>query len=182
MRLRRVTAILGREDDGLVALCPELDIASRGSPIEEARANLVEALTLFFASADASEVERRPLLRPVLPSEQESPTVRLPAPEQGERESHGQACEIRDLTILRPVQTRILHVEGVPDRRRRFEDPRVRHDGEEFMNGRPGNGPGRRAFGQPPNRRQGRPMPGRVFPHRLDGRLHKGRATIYLRK
>ena len=42
-----------------MALCPELDIASQGDTVEEARANLVEALTLFFETADASEVERR---------------------------------------------------------------------------------------------------------------------------
>lgn len=59
--MRRVvlTAIIEREDDGFVSLCPELDIASQGSSIEEARANLVEALTLFFETADPSEVSRR---------------------------------------------------------------------------------------------------------------------------
>jgi hypothetical protein len=41
----RLTAIIEREDDGFGALCPELDIASQGSSIEDARANLVEALT-----------------------------------------------------------------------------------------------------------------------------------------
>jgi predicted RNase H-like HicB family nuclease len=56
---QRLTAIIEREDDGFVALCPELDIASQGSSIEEARANLVEALTLFFEVADASEISRR---------------------------------------------------------------------------------------------------------------------------
>jgi len=54
-----LTAIIEREDDGFVSLCPELDIASQGSSIEEARANLVEALTLFFETADPSEVSRR---------------------------------------------------------------------------------------------------------------------------
>jgi predicted RNase H-like HicB family nuclease len=54
-----MTAIIEREDDGFVALCPELDIASQGATIEEARANLVEALTLFFETASASEVARR---------------------------------------------------------------------------------------------------------------------------
>ena len=58
-RLRRLTAIIEREDDGFVALCPELDVASQGSSIEEARANLVEAFTLFFETADESEVSRR---------------------------------------------------------------------------------------------------------------------------
>lgn len=56
---RRVTVIIEREDDGFVALSPELDIASQGQTIEEARANLVEALTLFFETASASEVLRR---------------------------------------------------------------------------------------------------------------------------
>jgi predicted RNase H-like HicB family nuclease len=56
---QRFTAIIEREDDGFVALCPEFDIASEGASIEEARANLIEALTLFFETASASEVTRR---------------------------------------------------------------------------------------------------------------------------
>jgi predicted RNase H-like HicB family nuclease len=58
-RTQQMTAIIEREDDGFVALCPDLDIASQGSTIEEARANLVEALTLFFETASSSEVTRR---------------------------------------------------------------------------------------------------------------------------
>jgi predicted RNase H-like HicB family nuclease len=53
---QRMTAIIEREDDGFVALCPEFDIASQGATIEEARANLVEALSLFFETASPSEV------------------------------------------------------------------------------------------------------------------------------
>ena len=56
---RRLTAIIEREDEGFVALCPELDIASDGNTIEEARANLIEALSLFFETADPSETQRR---------------------------------------------------------------------------------------------------------------------------
>ncbi len=56
---QRLTAIIEREDGGFVSLCPELDIASQGLSIEEARANLIEALTLFFETADATEVTRR---------------------------------------------------------------------------------------------------------------------------
>lgn len=56
---RRLTAIIQREDDGYVALCPELDIASQGDTIEEARQNLMEAVELFLETADPSEVERR---------------------------------------------------------------------------------------------------------------------------
>ena len=58
-RTQRLTAIIEREGDGFVSLCPELDVASQGASIEEARANLVEALTLFFETADPSEVRRR---------------------------------------------------------------------------------------------------------------------------
>jgi predicted RNase H-like HicB family nuclease len=68
----RLTAIIEREDDGYVALCPELDVASEGASVEEARANLVEALTLFFESADASEVDRR-LRREVFVTQVEVP-------------------------------------------------------------------------------------------------------------
>jgi predicted RNase H-like HicB family nuclease len=56
---RHITAIIEREDDGFVAFSPELDIASQGQSIEEARANLIEALTLFFETASPSEIARR---------------------------------------------------------------------------------------------------------------------------
>ena len=55
----RLTAITEREDDGFVSLCPELDVASQGSSMEEARANLVEGLSLLFETADPSEIARR---------------------------------------------------------------------------------------------------------------------------
>jgi predicted RNase H-like HicB family nuclease len=55
----RLTAIIEREDDGFVALCPELDVVSQGSSIEDARASLIEALTLFFEAAPEEEVRRR---------------------------------------------------------------------------------------------------------------------------
>lgn len=56
---RQLTAVIEREDDGYVALRPELDIASQGASVEEARANLAEAVELFFESADPSEIEER---------------------------------------------------------------------------------------------------------------------------
>jgi predicted RNase H-like HicB family nuclease len=56
---RQLTAIIEREGDGYVSLCPEVDIASQGATIEEARANLTEALELFFASADPAEIKAR---------------------------------------------------------------------------------------------------------------------------
>ncbi len=56
---RQLTAIIEREGDGYVALCPEMDIASQGNSIEQARTNLKEALELFFETADPAEVKTR---------------------------------------------------------------------------------------------------------------------------
>jgi predicted RNase H-like HicB family nuclease len=45
----RLTAIIEREDDGYVALCPELDIASQEASVEESRSNLlVWCISSFF--------------------------------------------------------------------------------------------------------------------------------------
>jgi len=56
---RQLSCLIEREQDGYVSLCPELDIASQGDTIEEARANLIEAVELFFETADPSEVQAR---------------------------------------------------------------------------------------------------------------------------
>ncbi|MDQ3805852.1 MAG: type II toxin-antitoxin system HicB family antitoxin [Acidobacteriota bacterium] len=56
---RTLTATIWREDGGFVALCAELDIASQGDTVEEARANLKEAVELFFETAHPSEAARR---------------------------------------------------------------------------------------------------------------------------
>ncbi len=55
----QLTVIIEREGDGYVSLCPELDIASQGNSIEEARENLREALELFFEAASPEEVSQR---------------------------------------------------------------------------------------------------------------------------
>ena len=55
----KLTAIIEREGDGYVSLCPELDIASQGNSVEEARDNLREALELFFETASAEEIKER---------------------------------------------------------------------------------------------------------------------------
>ena len=58
-KLQQFTAIIEKEENQYVGLCPEFDIASQGGSVEEARANLVEALELFFESASPKEVEER---------------------------------------------------------------------------------------------------------------------------
>ena len=56
---QKFTAIIEREDDGYVSLCPELDIASQGLTREEAQQNLVEAIELFLEVADPGEITKR---------------------------------------------------------------------------------------------------------------------------
>lgn len=56
---RHLTAIIEREEDGYVALCPEVDIASQGDTVAEARDNLEEALELFFETASTTEIAQR---------------------------------------------------------------------------------------------------------------------------
>jgi predicted RNase H-like HicB family nuclease len=58
-QLQHFTAIIEQESDGFVAFCPELDIASQGDTVEEARSNLAEAIELFLEVADPSEVWNR---------------------------------------------------------------------------------------------------------------------------
>ena len=56
---RQLTAIIEREGDGYVSLCPELDVASQGDSVLEAKDNLKEAVELFFETASAQEVAER---------------------------------------------------------------------------------------------------------------------------
>ena len=55
----KLTVIIEREGDGYVSLCPELDIASQGDSVEQARDNLREALELFVETASAEEIKHR---------------------------------------------------------------------------------------------------------------------------
>lgn len=54
-----LTVIIERDRGGYVSLCPELDIARQGDTAAQARESLVEALELFLARADASEIRER---------------------------------------------------------------------------------------------------------------------------
>ena len=56
---RLFTAIIERDGDYYAAHCPDLDIASQGATVAEARANLAEAIELFLETASASEIKQR---------------------------------------------------------------------------------------------------------------------------
>jgi predicted RNase H-like HicB family nuclease len=59
MKSLHLTALVEREEDGFISLCPELDVASQGDSVEEATANLKEAVELFLECAPPEEVARR---------------------------------------------------------------------------------------------------------------------------
>lgn len=52
-------AVIEKKVNQYVALCPEIDIASQGKTVEEVRANLQEALELFFEAASPQETQER---------------------------------------------------------------------------------------------------------------------------
>ena len=58
-KVRKFTAIIEKEGKWYVAHCPELDIASQGKSVKEARINLKGAIALFFQHASPSEIADR---------------------------------------------------------------------------------------------------------------------------
>jgi predicted RNase H-like HicB family nuclease len=55
----RLTAVIEREGEWFVALCPELDVVSQGTTVEDARAMLTEAVQLFLEAASEEEIRER---------------------------------------------------------------------------------------------------------------------------
>lgn len=55
----QLTAVIERDGDGYVSLCPELDIASQGGTVGAARDNLKGASELFFETASHAELRCR---------------------------------------------------------------------------------------------------------------------------
>jgi predicted RNase H-like HicB family nuclease len=51
MEMVRLTGLLWPEGDGFVSKCPELGVASCGDTVEEAMANLREAVELYLENA-----------------------------------------------------------------------------------------------------------------------------------
>ena len=57
--VHKVTAIVQQDDDWYVAKCLENSVASQGKTIEEAIANLKEALELYYEDISSDIVEPR---------------------------------------------------------------------------------------------------------------------------
>lgn len=64
-RIVRFTATITPEDGWYVARCIEIEVASQGRTIDEALANLREALELYFEDEPAPEVQPEPIFAPV---------------------------------------------------------------------------------------------------------------------
>lgn len=58
-QVKQLTCIIEREGDSYVSLCPQIDIASQGDSVEEARNNLIAAIELFFEMASPNEILAR---------------------------------------------------------------------------------------------------------------------------
>jgi len=56
---KSLTAVIRKEEGGYFSLCPEIDVASQGDTIEEAKENLKEAVSLFFECASKEEIDDR---------------------------------------------------------------------------------------------------------------------------
>lgn len=59
MKTQSFTAVLEKENNEYVSLCPELDVASQGNTVEEALSNLKEAVELFLECASQQEIQER---------------------------------------------------------------------------------------------------------------------------
>ena len=56
---KQLTYVIEKEGDAYVSLCPQVDLASQGYSVEEARKNIVEAIELFFELASPQEIMQR---------------------------------------------------------------------------------------------------------------------------
>jgi predicted RNase H-like HicB family nuclease len=60
-----LTAAITREAEWYVARCLDVEVASQGSTVEEAIANLREALELYFEDQPALKEPPRPIVAPI---------------------------------------------------------------------------------------------------------------------
>ena len=58
----RLTAAITHEPPWYVARCLEVEVASQGESVEEALANLKEALELYFEDGSAPDVGEPPII------------------------------------------------------------------------------------------------------------------------
>ena len=70
----KFSAILQKEGDWYVSLCPELDIASQGKTVEEAVTNLQEAVKLYLEDENVTLPDTAPIVTTFEVSYDKTPT------------------------------------------------------------------------------------------------------------
>ena len=70
------TAYIIKEENGFTALCRDVDVATEGLTIQEAKQNLIEAVSLYVESAIENNL---PIIRPIPkeddPTQKETDTI-----------------------------------------------------------------------------------------------------------
>lgn len=57
--MREITVRITQDEDFYISHCLDYDIASQGRTREEAKANIIEAVTLFLEAASSDEIQDR---------------------------------------------------------------------------------------------------------------------------
>lgn len=81
-----LTAVIYWQEDGYVAYCAELDVASQGDTLEEAKAMLTEALELWLEDPPLEDLEDRLGRKTIIAPIEVTGLNRQPAEPSGQRE------------------------------------------------------------------------------------------------
>lgn len=73
--MKTLSAVIHKEGDWFVSLCPELDVASQGKTIEEAIANLKEAVSLYLEDEDVNLPDSEPIITTIEVSYDKAPST-----------------------------------------------------------------------------------------------------------
>ena len=73
--MKTLSAVIHKEGDWFVSLCPEIDIASQGKTIEEAIANLKEAVSLYLEDEDVKLPDSEPIITTIEVSYDKAPST-----------------------------------------------------------------------------------------------------------
>ena len=73
--MKTLSAVIHKEGDWFVSHCPELDVASQGKTIEEAIANLKEAVSLYLEDEDVNLPDSEPIITTIEVSYDKAPST-----------------------------------------------------------------------------------------------------------
>ncbi|UCE74607.1 MAG: type II toxin-antitoxin system HicB family antitoxin [Methanomassiliicoccales archaeon] len=73
--MKTLSAVIHKEGNWFVSLCPELDVASQGKTIEEAIDNLKEAVSLYLEDEDVNLPDSEPIITTIEVSYDKAPST-----------------------------------------------------------------------------------------------------------